>query len=115
MERIFGSFKKRFGILSSAPEYSMEIQARIPPALAGIHNFIIYHDPTEVEDMVDIPDPTPGNVPPEQSFGLLASGAPNQAERTRAKEKRDQIAQAMWESYQAILAEQGVDTVELLE
>ena len=93
----------------------MVIQARIPPALAGIHNFIIYHDPTEVEDMVDIPDPTPGNVPPEQSFGLLASGAPNQAERTRAKEKRDQIAQAMWESYQAILAEQGVDTVELLE
>ena len=69
----------------------------------------------EVEDIVDIPDPTSGNIPSEQSFGLLASGAPNQAERICAEEKRDQIAQVMWESYQAILAEQGVDAIELLE
>jgi hypothetical protein len=28
---------------------------------------------------------------------------------SRAKEKRDQIAQDMWDSYQAILAERGED------
>ncbi len=51
----------------------------------------------------------------EQEFGLLARGAPTQVERTRARDKRDRIAQSMWESYQAILAEREMDTVEGLE
>lgn len=40
VERIFGVLKCRFVILTHPPEYSMEIQARIPPALAAVHNFI---------------------------------------------------------------------------
>ncbi len=90
----------------------MEIQARIPSALAGIHNFIFCYDPTEVENMADTPDPAPGDLSVEQEFGLLARGAPTHAERTCARDKQDRIAQSMWESY---LAERGMDTVEGLE
>ena len=87
----------------------MDIQARLPPSTAAIHNFILYHDPIEVEEIVSLetPDPNPGNLPAERDFGTLACGPPNAAEKARAKEKRDEIAQQMWESYQAILAERG--------
>jgi len=106
IERIFGALKKRFRILKLAPEYNMDMQARIPPALAAIHNFIFKHDTTEQEDFLDIPDPTPGNPPSHEDLGILSQGAPNTAEKTRAKERRDKIAQAMWDNYQALLAEQ---------
>ena len=87
----------------------MDIQARLPPSTAAIHNFILYHDPIEVEEIVSLetPDPNPGNLPAEWDFGTLARGPPNAAEKARAKEKQDEIAQQMWESYQAILAERG--------
>lgn len=47
----------------------MDIQARISAALAAVHNFIFTH---EVDDMADIPDPTPGNIPVERKFGTLS-------------------------------------------
>jgi hypothetical protein len=109
VERIFGSLKKRFNILTHPPEYGMDIQARIPPATAAIHNFILDHDPQEVEEVSETPDPNPGNLPAERDFGTLARGPANSAEKARAKRKRDQIAQEMWNSYQAILAERGED------
>ena len=40
IERIFGVLKRRFRILLLAPEYNIEIQNRIPAALAALHNFI---------------------------------------------------------------------------
>ena len=40
IECIFGMLKCRFWILHLAPEYSMDIQAHIPAALAAVHNFI---------------------------------------------------------------------------
>ena len=39
-------------------------------------------------------------------FGTFSSGLPSITEKARAKNKRDGIAQAMWENYQAYLAEQ---------
>jgi len=85
----------------------MDIQARIPPAMAAIHNFILDHDAQEEEEISETPDPNPGNLPAEWDFGTLARGPPNRAEKAYAKEKRDRIAQEMWDSYQAILAEHG--------
>ena len=49
IEHIFGMLKYRFQILHLAPEYSMDIQAHIPAALAAIHNFIHGH---KVDDEV---------------------------------------------------------------
>jgi len=49
IERIFGILKRRFRILHLPPEYSMSIQALIPPALAALHNFIWQHNPDEIQ------------------------------------------------------------------
>lgn len=77
----------------------MAIQARIPPALCAVHNFIRIHDEDEINEFApDIYDQNPGNF-----HGELAAGPPVRAEKERAEIKRDNIAQAMWESYQALV------------
>lgn len=80
----------------------MGVQARLPPALAALHNFIRIHDPGEIDDMLpsddndnDITNGIRANV-----SGELATELPRRAERDRANERRDNIAQAMWTQYQ---------------
>ena len=85
----------------------MDIQARIPPSMAAIHNFILDHDSEEVSEVLETPDPNPGNLPVEQDFGTPSHRPPNTAEKACAKRKQDRIAQEMWDSYQAVLAEHG--------
>ena len=87
----------------------MDIQARIPAALAALHNFILQHDPTEVQDSdtSNEGDPNPGFSYEENEFGELARGPAREVEKRRAQVKRDLIAQQMWDSYQNLLQEQG--------
>jgi len=107
VERIFGILKKRFVILTHPPEYSLTIQAYIPPALSAVHNFIRVHDADEIHEFDDnTQDLNPGD------YGGLAQGPAGVAERTRAGLKRDLIAQAMWESYQTTLQSGRYDTLE---
>ena len=95
VERIFGILKARFTILTSRPRYNLDIVARLPPALAALHNFIRIHDPNEINDFLqEDPDLGPGFA------GGLADGFPNAAERQVANERRDEISQAMWIQYQ---------------
>jgi hypothetical protein len=96
VERIFGILKARFTILTSRPRYNLDIVARLPAALAALHNFIRIHDPNEIGDFLQDPDlePGPGHM------GELADGFPNAAERHEANTRRDEIAQAMWIQYQ---------------
>jgi hypothetical protein len=104
IERIFGILKNRFSILVIAPHYSMDIQARLAPALAAIHNFIGLYDPDEILDLVDeAEDIQPGVRIPQT--GDLALGPARAAERALADGKRDGIAQSMWVQYQAELAD----------
>jgi hypothetical protein len=99
VERIFGILKRRFAILTRPPEYDMSIQARIPPALCAVHNFICIHDADEIRDFEGVvEDPVPGIF-----HGELAQGPAGVAERRRADTKQDEIAQAMWESYQELI------------
>jgi hypothetical protein len=82
----------------------LEIQAYIPPALGAVHNFIRVHDVDEILEFGDdAQDLNPGY------YGDLAPGPAGRAEKTRAKLTRDQIAQAMWESYQIALENGGYD------
>jgi hypothetical protein len=99
IERIFGVLKRRFVILVHPPEYSMSTQARIPPALCAIHNFIRIHDPMEINEFADedVVDLDPG-----EPRGDLAEGPADRAERQQATEDRDDIAAAMWEDYTRI-------------
>jgi hypothetical protein len=102
IERIFGVLKRRFRILLLAPEYNLDIQARIPTALCAIHNFICTHDAKEGplsgpggehyhgNDNCHDFDPAHGEVDPRE---------------IDADVRRDEIAQAMWEQYQQICVE----------
>ena len=94
VERIFGVLKRRFRILVVPPELDMQWQARLPAALAAIHNFIRDCDPTDIDDIVD-----PIDLEPGERVGELAQGVPRAAERDRANQRRDRIAKEMWDQY----------------
>jgi len=100
IERIFGVLKRRFRILLLAPEYSLEIQARIPAALAAIHNFIRSYDPND-----DEPRTANDNII-HDNFGDEAG--PTSAPEEEVDERRDRIAQAMWDDYQQVCEERGI-------
>ncbi|KIK16370.1 hypothetical protein PISMIDRAFT_73011, partial [Pisolithus microcarpus 441] len=102
VERIIGVLKRRFHILMVPPEYSMHIQARLPPALACIHNFIHTWDPVDIDD--------PEVVQEAQDVGMvgsIADGVPTNAERAWMSAKREEIAARMWASYIAERARRG--------
>ena len=80
----------------------MAIQACIPLALAAVHNFIGIHDEDEILEFEDdLEDGEPG----ECRYGELAEGPPSHSEKILAEVKQYEIAQAMWESYQAWVVE----------
>ena len=100
IERIFGVVKHRFRVLQIPPEYNMHIQARLPLALCTIHNFIQRYDPNTSfdpglgeQDPADDGDQVPGGPG-------LGDGPADAAERRRADQRRDNIAQEMWIDYQ---------------
>jgi hypothetical protein len=104
IKRIFGVLKRRFRILLLAPEYSLQIQARIPAALCAIHNFIRLHDPAENETLADNDD-TENDTQVDHDHEASAAVA---AEIDTPSTKRDHIAQAMWDNYLAIRQERAI-------
>jgi hypothetical protein len=102
IERIFGILKWHFQILHLPPEYGMDVQALIPPALVALHNFICDFDPKEIHDYDDEALDLQMGLPPEPA-GELETGPATLAERSRANERRDKIAADMWEQYQPYL------------
>ena len=94
--------KRRFRILLLAPEYSLQVQARIPAALCAIHNFISIHDPDE-DTILTVDDND--NTPLDDDREPFAAAA---AEIDTPSMKRDRIAQAMWDDYLAICRQRGI-------
>ncbi|KAG1726741.1 hypothetical protein EDD22DRAFT_739407, partial [Suillus occidentalis] len=94
VECIFGVIKCRFRILLLPPEYKMDIQVHIPPALCLMHNTIQVHDPNDMMDYCNVLD---AHILTDT--GNLANGPPTEHARTRASLHRDQIASEMWEAY----------------
>ena len=80
----------------------MDLQARLPPALAVIHNFIHHNDPEDLEDFAEAQDLEQGFV-----VGELATGQPTRVEREQVNVRQNQIAEAMWAQYQAELQKRG--------
>lgn len=108
IERIFGVIKKRWRILVVPPSYNMKIQARIPPALAALHNFIMKHDPEDGGEPDVLDDPTPGAARAVTGLhGELATERRTSMESDESKALRDRIADEMWAQYQEILEERG--------
>ncbi|KAF9473334.1 hypothetical protein BDN70DRAFT_817388, partial [Pholiota conissans] len=112
IECIFGVCKRRFRLMAAAAEYSLQTQAKIPAALAVLHNFIHTFDPDDLaQDEDDMHDVTFDNIdlPPEipitpENLGHHISPA----ERVRAAQKRDDIAKRMWEDYLEELHRRGI-------
>jgi hypothetical protein len=107
IERIFGVLKRQWRILQIAPEYHMDIQARVPAALCAIHNFIRRQDPDlfcveEDYDLAENDDDDHGGA------SALGTGPADTAERRGADARRDAIAAAMWADYVEERARRGM-------
>ncbi|KAJ7348038.1 hypothetical protein DFH08DRAFT_698780, partial [Mycena albidolilacea] len=104
----FGVSKCRFQLMNVAPEYSAVTQAKIPCALAALHNFIQIHDPDDFSDdgtghggprnptftLCEV-DGDDRRTFPEEELGRFISPE----EKRRAEAFRDRIAQEMWDQY----------------
>jgi hypothetical protein len=105
IERIFGVLKKRFRILLIGPEYDMTVQAQIPAALCALHNFIRIHDPHE-QDLPDEEYYDQGGYAGD-GFVRQVRNVEDNNPRGAVARRRDLIAEAMWNSYQAVLEERS--------
>ena len=90
-----------------AQEYSPEVQSRLICRLAVLHNFIRIYDPADVlEDteleMAVVADQETACV--ECMTARLADQAVDNEEQTRAAQRRESIALAMWAEYECRLA-----------
>lgn len=65
-------------------------------ATTALHNFIITHDPSEISQSDVEMEP---NEPNNDDARSTHQGAVTREERTRAAERRDRIAKAMWEDF----------------
>jgi len=81
IERLFGIVKNRFRILNCAPGFDMDLQCRIPVALAAIHNFIIHYDPHDASDLEEMESE---DLQPGLHVSLLADGPAQCAEKDQA-------------------------------
>lgn len=90
----------------------MPVQAQVPPALAALHNFIMFHDPDDITSHLTNDqgqmtfDQEPGQHH-ESEFGNLADGAVQRAEKNRATAARDRIAGEMWDEYVRLTEGEG--------
>ena len=81
----------------------MSIQARIPSALACVHNFIRIWDPLELEEFEGVTV----EVEPDVDVGTIAHSVPTNEDREFMSAKREQIVKAMWISYTEERARRG--------
>lgn len=102
VERIFGVLKKRWYILNRGPQYSQDVQAKIPSGLAALHNFILEYDPSDIDNYAeDILQIVSQETP--EPLGDLGNGPIPRGEYQRSLSRRDRIAEEMWEDYQQFL------------
>ena len=90
IERVFGVIKRCFKILIIPPEYTLDVQARVFPACAALHNIILKYDPKELQDM-PLPDGNDDIIETGHSTGELATEFPQQVEKEWANSRHDAI------------------------
>ncbi|CAK5271682.1 unnamed protein product [Mycena citricolor] len=94
--------------MNVTPEYSMATQAKIPCAIAALHNFICIHDPNDYVDdgpgssgpcnetwtLLEI-DGDERHEFPEEDLGYYVSSE----EQDQAAALRDRVVEEMWNQY----------------
>ena len=96
VERILGILKCRFRILLLTPEFSLEVQSKIPAALCVLHNFARIHDPSDNND--DDSDFTDEEDNSDNNNWATENTAEVNMNK-EAWEMRDCIANTMWNDY----------------
>ena len=64
IERIFGVIKKKFMILATLTEYSIDTQTQLVPAIVGLYNFIRQYEGIEGGDEDEGDENDTGNIEP---------------------------------------------------
>ena len=82
----------------------MDIQARVLPALAAIHNCILERDPVEIANILP---PSDDGIDVED-HGQLVTEYPGRAEKDRANARHEEITESMWNDYQTVLHERNL-------
>jgi hypothetical protein len=105
IERIFGVVKRKYQILRTPSEYSMETQTRIILACCTIHNFVRTIEGEKADTLLEtekqstVPDVQPVVAYPEGSTGSTSK---------KMDKFRDELAQKMWDQYQEYLARENL-------
>ena len=79
----------------------MDVQARVLPTLAVIHNCILERDPIEIANIL-LPSDDGIDV---EDHGQLVTEYLGQAEKDRANARCEEIMESMWNDYQTVLHE----------
>ena len=115
IERMFGILKNWFAILRRNPDLTPDIQARLPAALAALHNVIHEYDQDNLDSFLDESEFTDQDIDELDlqagDEGQLAEGPPGRAEKRDADERRDAIAECMWIQYQQVLASRAGEEI----
>ena len=108
MERIFGAAKKKFKIFKYGTNFSPQKQAKLVLAFTVIFNFNQIYNPQDADCEFDLEkwkeqdfDSVTGLSANERGDEGELGGQVGAAERREADERREQIAQTMWASYEA--------------
>jgi hypothetical protein len=98
IERIFGVIKRKYKILNTPPEYSIDTQSDLVLGLAALHNFCRGLDGSKVDDYITELEGESEDTLQDRSV-LLDQG--DSTRQSKVMElKRDQIAEKMWLDYQ---------------
>ena len=120
IERLYGVWKKRFPILTVAPQYNYKAQVKLVIALAVLHNFIMIAmggRKDTLEQDFERDQKTAAATQAVRSRQRRAEGVLNSDDEESSEEDvvddllgrsavmREHIAQSMWADYQNILRE----------
>ena len=103
IERAFGVLKRRFSVLTTPSEFSIQTQAEIVLACCVLHNLIrLQNDPNDdpegdIYGNDDLDNGEPTNTTTNDTSEQ--TNRQRRANRKEASEFRDRLAKAMWESY----------------
>ena len=101
IERIFGVIKRKYKILNTPPEYSIDTQSDLILGIAALHNFCRGLDGSKVDDYITELE---GEIEDNEDTIIVDQGASIRDPESRAIElKRDQIAEKMWLDYQGYI------------
>jgi hypothetical protein len=102
IERIFGVAKRKFKVLKSVPEYSVEVQTQLVCAVVVLYNFVRRRE-GDLGDRYFLPDQEDLLVLNSEDIQAELEGNYKDNGSAEMDKKRDEIAKAMWKDYRQYL------------